>query len=502
MERCVLCTKAVVYSIFPKSDGSDDFDWVPNGDGSWAEVYIMEADKPGSKRYRVVGLISETKEDVLNMAIEGGSKWKLLSSDFANLTHPTGESVGMYFVDAEATNKMGSEISKITAALGGNANDTAQSRPAPELPDPHSKMRRRSLADFPEVAANALIESGGVPAAVLALATFYQVDNSVKPLQAKSLESDSARSQFQKANAGSVESSSRSLAQAQEQEEKVEEVSSNRAGSVVEVEDVVELAEVTTGAGKADSTGRMSITMPYGEVKKQVHVRYDYETCGFIGLPEGQEWLDINKQFGVAIKGIPKVKVDGYVASIPAILVMLKKQLFANNAPESVGIFRIAPDGDDVACCRRDLDEGCFKITNSYASDVNVLANLIKVFFRSMPANLFNLVELDEMKMQRIIDEGKSGGGGALLAEVEKFAEPWCSMYLWLLDLMAEVVVNEAVNKMSAKNMAIVISPNLFGVETDNPMVAVSLAHKVAEFTQVSLVARLKSKFDYTAVAK
>jgi hypothetical protein len=485
MERCVLCTKAVVYSIFPKSDGSDDFDWVPNGDGSWVEVYIMEsgsADYSG-KRYRVVGLISATKEDVLNMALEGGSKWELLSGDFANLTHPTGESVGMYFVDGEAANEMAAEISKITKALGGDGSVSKScSAPAPPTSTP-AKGRRRSLADFPEVAANALIASGGVPAAVL--------DRKAKPLAsppaAKRL--GDKRSEFQLAGAGTSESSSRSLEQAQE-------VEARKGSAVEEVTEIqVEVSEESVGQPKAETgVGRMSITMPYGEVKKQIHVRYDYDKAAFIGLPEGKEWQDMNKQFGVPIKGIPKIKVQGYGASIPAILVMLKKQLFSNDAADAVGLFRIAPDGDDVAVARRDLDEGCFEGTK----DVNVLANLIKVFFRSMPINLFNLIELDEMKMMRIIQLGNGDSGcAALLAELEKFEEPHCSMYLWLLDLMAEVVVNEKVNKMSAKNMAIVISPNLFGVETDNPMVAVSLAHKVAEFTQVSLVARLKTKFDY-----
>jgi hypothetical protein len=41
------------------------------------------------------------------------------------------------------------------------------------------------------------------------------------------------------------------------------------------------------------------------------------------------------------------------------------------------------------------------------------------------------------------------------------------------------VVMNEAVNKMSAKNMAIVISPNLFVPNTENPMAALTKAQKV-----------------------
>ena len=50
----------------------------------------------------------------------------------------------------------------------------------------------------------------------------------------------------------------------------------------------------------------------------------------------------------------------------------------------------------------------------------------------------------------------------AVTAEYAGFPEPTKSLLLWLLDLMADIVTNEAVNKMGAKNMAIVMSPNLF----------------------------------------
>jgi hypothetical protein len=54
------------------------------------------------------------------------------------------------------------------------------------------------------------------------------------------------------------------------------------------------------------------------------------------------------------------------------------------------------------------------------------------------------------------------------------------------------------VNRMSAKNMAIVMSPNLFRVKSENPMVVLTLAQTVADFTLKLLVARLDSKHSYT----
>lgn len=54
------------------------------------------------------------------------------------------------------------------------------------------------------------------------------------------------------------------------------------------------------------------------------------------------------------------------------------------------------------------------------------------------------------------------------------------SLVYYLLDLMATVVMQENVNKMSARNMSIVVSPNLYTVSTENPMVALTTAQKVS----------------------
>lgn len=48
-----------------------------------------------------------------------------------------------------------------------------------------------------------------------------------------------------------------------------------------------------------------------------------------------------------------------------------------------------------------------------------------------------------------------------ITATYQAFPEPNKSLILWLLDMMADIVQNEPANKMGAKNMAIVLSPNL-----------------------------------------
>ena len=44
----------------------------------------------------------------------------------------------------------------------------------------------------------------------------------------------------------------------------------------------------------------------------------------------------------------------------------------------------------------------------------------------------------------------------------EQMTEPFSSILCWLLDLCIEVAANQAVNKMTFQNLAIVIAPNLF----------------------------------------
>ena len=52
---------------------------------------------------------------------------------------------------------------------------------------------------------------------------------------------------------------------------------------------------------------------------------------------------------------------------------------------------------------------------------------------------------------------------------------------------------------MSAKNMSVVVSPNLYQINSANPMAALTMAQKIADFTTKMLAGRLREKFDYDA---
>jgi hypothetical protein len=218
-----------------------------------------------------------------------------------------------------------------------------------------------------------------------------------------------------------------------------------------------------------------------------MHVSFNNHWSRFEGLPP--DWEYMNKQFGIPFKDVPKVQLEGYESRIPAVLEMMKRELLENGGRDCEGIFRLAPDKDDCAFVKKQINSGEFQ----GGCDVNVLANLIKVWFRDMPDSLFN--SISESTIYQVAEMPVDSLGPI----EERFPEPTRSMIEWLMDLMAEIVMNEAVNRMSAKNMAIVMSPNLFSISSDNPMVALTMSQKVADFTTKLLAWRLRTKYHYDA---
>jgi len=257
-------------------------------------------------------------------------------------------------------------------------------------------------------------------------------------------------------------------------------------------------SEPNTVAATRSKTASMvdnGISLPTN-VTKGIHVVYNEELARYEGLPDGAEWKVMNKQFGIPLGAVPKRTVEGYEERIPAVLEMLKNYLLKNGGVDIVGIFRLAPDKDDCNWAKQQINEGEFAAVD----DVNIVANLIKVFFRELPVSL-----LDQFRDEDICKISEMEVGESVIKAVEEVcaSQPsTLSVILWLFDLMCEVVQNEKVNKMSAKNMAIVMSPNLYSINSENPMVALTMSQKVADFCTVLLKSRLMVKYNYSCMVK
>lgn len=229
-----------------------------------------------------------------------------------------------------------------------------------------------------------------------------------------------------------------------------------------------------------------NISLPIN-VNHKMKVTFNATWSRYEGLPV--EWAAYNKQFGVPLCDLPKIIVPDYEQSIPTVLVMLQRLFVSLNGPMTTGIFRLAPDKDKCQMVKEAINCGSF---NGENVDVHIIANLIKVFFRDLPEGLFNSIPTD------LIHQLAATPLSTLISTLYTHLPPSThALTYYLLDLMALVVLNEHTNRMSAKNMAIVVSPNLYTVNTENPMVALTMAQKVADFTTQLLLARLELKFQY-----
>ncbi|KAF0728769.1 hypothetical protein AaE_009421 [Aphanomyces astaci] len=286
-----------------------------------------------------------------------------------------------------------------------------------------------------------------------------------------------------------------------------------RGGTIVDL--VVATFGTYTGVGPRTSSSSSAtsdhtsvISRPY-EAKQEMHVTFNAVLARYEGLPLA--WVGLNKQFGLPMEAMPKRVVDGYDSKIPAVLQMMKEYLVLHGGLETEGIFRLAPDKEQCSRVKDAINNGSFGGCN----DVHIVANLIKVWFRDLPTSLFNVIPDKIMYKTCTLKTPESVMD--MLADVPEASK---IVILWLLDLMAEVVKHEKATKMSSKNMgiissttrctkvwvhmtslffcvAIVLSPNLFSIESDNPMVALTMSQKVAEFTTVLLNARLALHHGY-----
>uniref|UniRef100_A0A7S3K0I9 Rho-GAP domain-containing protein n=1 Tax=Aureoumbra lagunensis TaxID=44058 RepID=A0A7S3K0I9_9STRA len=258
-------------------------------------------------------------------------------------------------------------------------------------------------------------------------------------------------------------------------------------------------------------------TQIVSDFSHDTHVTFNSKLSRYEGLPVG--WSHVNKQFGVELQRIPRATSSRrtYTEKIPTLLLMLEDTLHELDGFDIVGIFRVAPDKDLCHAAREAIDTG-----ESWTKDVHVVATLIKQFFRDLPpVGLFNCLSdsiitaiadgtysessvfsINSTNNNKEEDEKMlSSQLRAPLSSIERltlgnstFPEPQRTLCLWLLDLMADIVEKRDINRMTAHNMAVVMSPNLYSTQAENPMAALTMAQKVADCCQHLLDWRLRTR--------
>eukprot|EP00475_Leptophrys_vorax_P010953 TRINITY_DN17500_c0_g3_i2.p1 TRINITY_DN17500_c0_g3~~TRINITY_DN17500_c0_g3_i2.p1 ORF type:complete len:987 (+),score=227.68 TRINITY_DN17500_c0_g3_i2:255-2963(+) len=220
----------------------------------------------------------------------------------------------------------------------------------------------------------------------------------------------------------------------------------------------------------------------------------DYETSTFIsGLKEDvldfvdeKELMDLRpsrrNQFISKIDKLDLVSLPGYSSPIPAVLLRMKEYLLSNGGQNSVGIFRLTPDRNEVEVVKSELNEDTFQ----QVSDINVIAHLIKQWFKDCPDKI--LAEIPAKDFSSL-----SKSKETVLQSYDLIGEPRKSIYFWLLDLCVAISHHADVNLMSGKNLGIVFAPNLHPFDLLDQMQGLRASEELGAFMTMGIAIRAET---------
>jgi hypothetical protein len=424
-ETSVGCVYCVVYQLRQK-------EWVPLN-LKWVHVYLYRDDRDNTHRF--VGWTVEDRSLVLNLNVNGSCDYKEKSPDFHRFIGEGGlnETYGFGFhigneelAEAKAFKQM--VLAIVSPSLLPSSTSAAKPSvpPRPPVPSPSSTTTAHQVSSsFTTTSSSSSTPSSAAP--------------HVPPR---------AKSNLKTYKNGEIPLGSLNIYPADSKKEK---------------------------------RGDTGISLPFDVVHTQ-HITHNASTNQFSGISKDWEAV-LNKQFGLPLAQVDTVAVKGYGARIPALLVRLKKYLVKHDGLKSEGIFRLAPSADENAQAKQELENGEFK----GASDINVIANLMKVFFRDLPQPLLQSLSKQDIMQTPADDE--------MLSIVDKLPKPNRSVLMWMCDLFAEVVAETDANRMSHKSLAIVFGPNLYRdtSESSDPMEAFAFLQQVGKFVELISTWREKS---------
>ncbi|XP_006663830.1 rho GTPase-activating protein 4-like [Oryza brachyantha] len=237
------------------------------------------------------------------------------------------------------------------------------------------------------------------------------------------------------------------------------------------------------GGGGGDGCG-MEIGWPT-DVQHVAHVTFD-RFHGFLGLPVEFE-PEVPRRapsasasvFGVSTESM-QCSYDSRGNSVPTILLMMQRRLYEQGGLRAEGIFRINAENSQEELVRDQLNGGIVPD----GIDVHCLAGLIKAWFRELPSGVLDSIPPEQV-MQCQSEED--------CARVAKCLPPAESALLdWAVNLMADVVQEEQINKMNARNIAMVFAPNM--TQMADPLTALMYAVQVMNFLKMLIQKTLKDR--------
>ncbi|XP_037421588.1 rho GTPase-activating protein 4-like [Triticum dicoccoides] len=230
--------------------------------------------------------------------------------------------------------------------------------------------------------------------------------------------------------------------------------------------------------------GGMEIGLPT-DVQHVAHVTFD-RFHGFLGLPVEFE-PEVPRRapsasasvFGVSTQSM-QCSYDTRGNSVPTILLMMQRRLYEQGGLRAEGIFRINAENSQEEFVRDHLNSG----TVPDGIDVHCLAGLIKAWFRELPSGVLDSIPPEQV-MQCQSEED--------CARVAKCLPPTEAALLdWAVNLIADVVQEEQINKMSDRNVAMVFAPNM--TQMADPLTALMYAVQVMNFLKMLIQKTLKDR--------
>ncbi|KAI3783133.1 hypothetical protein L2E82_13196 [Cichorium intybus] len=220
-------------------------------------------------------------------------------------------------------------------------------------------------------------------------------------------------------------------------------------------------------------------------VQHLTHVTFD-RFQGFLGLPVEFE-VEIPCRvpsasvsvFGVSAESM-QCSYDSRGNSVPTILLLMQERLYVQGGLKAEGIFRINAENSKEEEVRDQLNRGMVPED----IEVHCLAGLIKAWFRELPCGVLDGLSPEEVLQCNTEDE---------CSELVKQLKPTETALLnWAVDLMADVVEQEEFNKMNARNIAMVFSPNM--TQMSDPLTALMHAVQVMNLLKTLITKTLRER--------
>ncbi|XP_076888541.1 rho GTPase-activating protein 5-like [Bidens hawaiensis] len=245
---------------------------------------------------------------------------------------------------------------------------------------------------------------------------------------------------------------------------------------------------VTCTVDESDDASSDASSLDIGcptDVQHVSHVTFD-PFDGFLGLPVDFQPEVPSKPpsasisvFGVSVESM-QCSYDGRGNSVPTILLVMQRRLYAGGGLQAEGIFRINAENSQEEEVRKQLNKGSVP----HGIDVHCLAGLIKAWFRELPTGVLDSLTPEQVMHCNTEDE--------CTALAKSLPQTKAALLDWTINLMADVVTYEPHNKMNSHNIAVVFAPNM--TKMADPLTALIHAAQVMNFLKTLVNKTLRQR--------